>query len=122
VYYFLPILYSLIYNYTDQDAEKTMGFLKQLLGAYMSGNHGGNNKHGRGFGGKHGNRSGYSEPFSPMENKSGTVCSRCNTANVNGAKFCQQCGGAMAATECSQCKTTLLPDAKFCPQCGKARV
>ncbi|HSW70037.1 MAG TPA: zinc ribbon domain-containing protein [Gammaproteobacteria bacterium] len=107
-----------------------MGFLKQLLGRYLSGSHGGGghgNKHGYG-GGKHGQR--YDYPQQPMQNnygntfvdnKPGVICSSCNTGNLFDAKFCQQCGMALSS-QCTQCRLTLSPDIKFCPQCGKARV
>lgn len=110
-----------------------MGFLKQLLGKYLSGHQqvgGHGNKHGGGNyynGGKHGERYGYNTP--PVQNnnenpnigiKPGKMCQSCNTTNLADAKFCQQCGKSFSFN-CSQCGTVLLADAKFCPQCGKAR-
>lgn len=105
-----------------------MGFLKQLLNRYLSGGHQSMSGHGnkRGMGGKHGNRYGYSEPTynryeNSMGNTSGKICQKCNTNNLDTAKFCQQCGTSIFSSSCTQCGVTLLPDAKFCPQCGKSR-
>mgnify|MGYP005836053077 CR=1 FL=1 len=37
-----------------------------------------------------------------------------------GAKFCPQCGAAMAGGFCAECGKPLPPGARFCPECGKA--
>jgi len=98
-----------------------MGFLKKLLGNAMSGGHHGG---GGGRGNKHGGGYGYSQPVynNPAINQaSGKNCPGCNAANLSDARFCQQCGAALAASNCSQCHSPLLPDAKFCQQCGKPR-
>ncbi len=44
-------------------------------------------------------------------------CPQCDTANPAGAKFCFECGAALAAV-CPHCQATLLPQAKFCSECG----
>jgi class 3 adenylate cyclase len=47
-------------------------------------------------------------------------CPRCATANPEGAKFCLNCGTALAMA-CPQCGAVLTPRARFCTECG-ARV
>ncbi|NPV46918.1 MAG: SPFH domain-containing protein [Armatimonadetes bacterium] len=37
-----------------------------------------------------------------------------------GAKFCPQCGAALAGGFCAECGRPLPTGAKFCPECGKA--
>ena len=49
------------------------------------------------------------------------ACSACATANPVGAKFCQNCGAALAAAHhCSNCGAEVPAGAKFCPGCGQA--
>jgi membrane protease subunit (stomatin/prohibitin family) len=45
-------------------------------------------------------------------------CPTCGTANPEGAKFCQQCGGALGPKKCINCGVDLAAGAKFCPECG----
>ncbi|MBI3243398.1 MAG: AAA family ATPase [Chloroflexi bacterium] len=45
-------------------------------------------------------------------------CPSCQTANPESAKFCLNCGAALAAA-CSNCGTQLAPGAKFCHNCGQ---
>ena len=45
-------------------------------------------------------------------------CPSCQTVNPEGAKFCLNCGTALAAA-CSNCGTQLAPGAKFCHNCGR---
>lgn len=45
------------------------------------------------------------------------ICSHCQTANPQGAKFCVNCGQALAVV-CPNCSTTLLTGARFCSNCG----
>lgn len=46
------------------------------------------------------------------------ICPTCGVEN-EGGKFCQECGGALAArTECPRCGTKFKAGAKFCPECG----
>lgn len=47
------------------------------------------------------------------------VCSNCNSENLDHAKFCHNCGEAMADTlNCPSCKQKLEGDFTFCPHCG----
>jgi class 3 adenylate cyclase/tetratricopeptide (TPR) repeat protein len=45
-------------------------------------------------------------------------CPSCQTTNPEGAKFCSNCGAALAAV-CSNCGAQLAPNAKFCHTCGR---
>jgi hypothetical protein len=45
------------------------------------------------------------------------ICSHCQTANPQGAKFCVNCGQALAVV-CPNCNTTLPNGARFCSNCG----
>ena len=45
-------------------------------------------------------------------------CSRCDHDNRPGAKYCEQCGTALARS-CSGCGGPLSAAAKFCPECGR---
>jgi class 3 adenylate cyclase len=45
------------------------------------------------------------------------ICSKCQTANPDGAKFCMGCGAALALA-CPECKTELPAGAQFCFNCG----
>ena len=44
-------------------------------------------------------------------------CPSCQTANPDGAKFCFNCGAALALT-CAHCGASLPAGAKFCANCG----
>jgi class 3 adenylate cyclase/tetratricopeptide (TPR) repeat protein len=44
-------------------------------------------------------------------------CASCGTENAAGAKFCVECGTALARA-CPSCGTEVAAGAKFCPQCG----
>jgi class 3 adenylate cyclase/tetratricopeptide (TPR) repeat protein len=44
-------------------------------------------------------------------------CLRCQTENPLQAKFCLECGAALART-CQRCRTPLPAGAKFCPECA----
>jgi hypothetical protein len=47
------------------------------------------------------------------------VCPACH-AETRGAKFCPQCGHALAvAAHCSRCNATLPAGSRFCPECGQ---
>ena len=51
------------------------------------------------------------------------ACAACGVGNAPGAKFCSNCGTAMAppaAAFCSNCGGQLDPGAKFCAACGTA--
>jgi class 3 adenylate cyclase/tetratricopeptide (TPR) repeat protein len=45
-------------------------------------------------------------------------CSKCGHENRAGAKFCEECGGRLAAV-CGHCGAELSPVAKFCSECGQ---
>lgn len=47
------------------------------------------------------------------------TCTRCGTANDEGAKFCEGCGGSMAAqVNCPTCNAMNPLGRKFCTRCG----
>jgi len=50
-------------------------------------------------------------------------CSACAHENPPEARFCQRCGGALAATDtaCESCGTALPSEARFCHACGTSR-
>jgi len=45
-------------------------------------------------------------------------CPQCQFVNVEGAKFCQQCGTALGGMACARCGARLAPAARFCVECG----
>ncbi|HET8742041.1 MAG TPA: adenylate/guanylate cyclase domain-containing protein, partial [Gaiella sp.] len=45
------------------------------------------------------------------------TCAACGTVNSPDAKFCSECGSALART-CPACGTRAAHDAKFCAECG----
>ncbi len=50
-------------------------------------------------------------------------CGSCHAPNPPGAKFCSNCGVAMAPpppSHCTQCGSLIAPNAKFCGNCGTA--
>jgi hypothetical protein len=48
-------------------------------------------------------------------------CHKCNALNQVEAKFCSQCGQAMAKSRpCPDCSEMNDPDAKFCDNCGRS--
>src|SRR5262245_35947486 len=44
-------------------------------------------------------------------------CPQCGAESASGARFCAQCGHALAAG-CANCGAELAPGARFCAQCG----
>ncbi|HEY1821475.1 MAG TPA: SPFH domain-containing protein [Trebonia sp.] len=50
----------------------------------------------------------------------GPACAECSTSNPAGAKFCMNCGTAMAPAvkHCTECGNELPGGAKFCGNCG----
>src|SRR3989442_6247560 len=48
---------------------------------------------------------------------SGMTCPRCQHANPQGARFCEECATPLART-CSNCGTPLSVTAKFCHACA----
>jgi class 3 adenylate cyclase len=47
-------------------------------------------------------------------------CPRCQHENGSSAKFCEECGTALASQACAKCGGMLSSAAKFCPECGQA--
>ncbi len=48
---------------------------------------------------------------------SDVICSKCNTANSNGTKFCKNCGDKLS-NSCPNCSADIPAGVKFCPSCG----
>lgn len=100
-----------------------MGFLKDVLGGFAMGHHGG----GRYGGGHHGRREYRDDgPFPdysrrPVDAPPAATCDKCGGANVTRARFCQQCGAPLSADTCQGCRAELTPGAKFCSQCGRTQ-
>ena len=46
-------------------------------------------------------------------------CSKCGAENLEGRKFCTQCGSPLAA-KCPRCGAATRPGEKFCGECGAA--
>jgi class 3 adenylate cyclase len=46
-------------------------------------------------------------------------CSKCDTDNREGRKFCASCGAPLAAA-CPKCEAANLPSEQFCGECGAA--
>jgi hypothetical protein len=46
-------------------------------------------------------------------------CSRCDSDNREGRKFCANCGAPLVVT-CPKCSATNQSDEKFCGECGTA--
>ncbi len=47
-------------------------------------------------------------------------CPSCGASCPQGARFCPQCGEALAKTKkCSSCGKTIAASARFCPECGE---
>ncbi|MCE5260208.1 MAG: zinc-ribbon domain-containing protein [Chloroflexi bacterium] len=46
-------------------------------------------------------------------------CSKCNTENPAGARFCSNCGNQLSGTQkCSNCGSENPLGSKFCNNCG----
>ena len=45
------------------------------------------------------------------------VCPSCGTENLDGKRFCKECGTALAVA-CGSCGAALMGDEKFCADCG----
>ena len=45
------------------------------------------------------------------------VCPSCGTENLDGKRFCKECGTALAVA-CGSCGAALTGDEKFCADCG----
>src|SRR5713226_1645385 len=47
----------------------------------------------------------------------GMLCPGCGTENLEGKKFCKECGTALAVA-CGSCGAALVGDERFCGECG----
>jgi ribosomal protein L40E len=50
-------------------------------------------------------------------NSDSWLCSKCNSVNSIGTRFCKKCGNQLG-TECPKCQTLLEATAQFCSVCG----
>lgn len=59
---------------------------------------------------------------SKSENSAGVKCPKCGSDNVQGAKFCNDCGAQLEAAgqtvPCVKCGSALAAGMKFCNECG----
>ncbi len=46
------------------------------------------------------------------------TCLSCGTNQVDGARFCHECGSAVSPPVCGSCGESIVPGAKFCSACG----
>ena len=46
------------------------------------------------------------------------VCPECGYRNLEGVKFCQQCGAKLGLSNCKKCGAVLTPGTQFCGECG----
>ena len=46
------------------------------------------------------------------------VCPECGYRNLEGVKFCQQCGAKLGLSNCKKCGAALTPGTQFCGECG----
>ena len=46
-------------------------------------------------------------------------CSKCDSDNREGRKFCTSCGTPLVAA-CPKCGASIQPDERFCGECGSA--
>ncbi|HEY2803624.1 MAG TPA: zinc-ribbon domain-containing protein, partial [Actinomycetota bacterium] len=47
------------------------------------------------------------------------TCATCGTENVEGARFCSNCGSPLGRT-CPNCGEAVAEEARFCSNCGHA--
>lgn len=100
-----------------------MGIWERMLGGHHSGR---GSSHGRshdGWGSRnhHDSRDDGSRYRNPSAAPALSIaCAACGTLGTPGARFCQQCGGALTPAACDGCGTARPVGAKFCAQCGKA--
>lgn len=59
-------------------------------------------------------------PATPVQAPAGATCPQCGTVAVAGAKFCANCGAALAPAplHCSACGAESPAGSKFCAACG----
>lgn len=72
--------------------------------------------------------SAFSQVFTPPQSQTQqmpeqtALCRSCGAQIKQSAKFCPECGQAVAATvACTQCNKQISAEAKFCPECGAPR-
>lgn len=46
------------------------------------------------------------------------ICPECGLRNLEGMKFCQECGAKLGASNCRKCGAILPPGTRFCGECG----
>ena len=46
------------------------------------------------------------------------ACPTCGYHNLEGVKFCQQCGAKLGVSNCQRCGAALAPGTRFCGECG----
>ena len=49
------------------------------------------------------------------------TCRACGASQVDGARFCHDCGSSLAAPQCGSCSQPLVAGAKFCSSCGSSQ-
>lgn len=101
-----------------------MSFIEKMLRRYVGGQggHHGRGRHGKGSYGRgdyDGDRGDYRA--GPTGGGAGLNCPQCRATNAADARFCAQCGAALAAN-CAQCGAALPAGAKFCASCGRTAV
>lgn len=97
-----------------------MSFLKRLLGNFLNGHHGQNrSSHSSGYGNSHHKRNNHDNNYASRDESQGVLCTRCQTLNAVGTRFCGQCGQGIQNTVC-RCGASIPAGAKFCGQCGSA--
>lgn len=96
-----------------------MSFIEKMLRRYtggMGGGHHGRSRHGGGY---YEDRGYPGNPVGSGQGMAALSCPQCRASNPPGARFCAQCGTALAAN-CTQCGAALTAGVKFCPNCGRA--
>ncbi|HEX2946953.1 MAG TPA: zinc ribbon domain-containing protein [Clostridia bacterium] len=46
------------------------------------------------------------------------TCPECGYRNLEGVKFCQECGAKLGAGKCRECGAIIPPGTRFCGECG----
>ncbi len=46
------------------------------------------------------------------------TCPECGHRNLEGVKFCQECGAKLGSSSCPACRAVLPPGTRFCGECG----
>jgi membrane protease subunit (stomatin/prohibitin family) len=59
----------------------------------------------------------YQPPPQPQPAVTFIACPSCGAQNMQGARFCQNCGQPLARN-CPSCNQPVQPGSKFCPNCG----